>query len=118
MKPIVLESRWGTYCPGEYPSPPPEYETCLGDLYSVAWMEDIDIHNLRKETLHQQYELVKRRTSNSPMGTHCCHPPKLLISAMLILSISGISIARHLMSWLGRLKLKSRLWKPCPIECM
>ncbi|PPE01152.1 hypothetical protein GOBAR_DD01822 [Gossypium barbadense] len=71
-------------------------------------MEDSDIHNLRKEMLHQQYELVKRSTSNSPMGTHCCHPPKLLISAMLILSISRISIARHLMSWLGRLKLKSR----------
>lgn len=34
------ESSWGTYCPGEEPSPPPEYETCLGDLYSVAWMED------------------------------------------------------------------------------
>lgn len=34
------ESSWGTYCPGEYPSPPAEYETCLGDLYSVAWMED------------------------------------------------------------------------------
>ncbi|KAH1048214.1 hypothetical protein J1N35_038998 [Gossypium stocksii] len=53
----AVESSWGTYCPGEYPSPPPEYETCLGDLYSVAWMEDSDIHNLRKETLHQQYEL-------------------------------------------------------------
>ncbi|KAI5586291.1 hypothetical protein POPTR_006G232900v4 [Populus trichocarpa] len=66
------ESSWGTYCPGEYPSPPPEYETCLGDLYSVAWMEDSDIHNLRTETLHQQYELVKRRTSydNSPYGSH------------------------------------------------
>ena len=34
------ESSWGTYCPGEEPSPPEEYETCLGDLYSVAWMED------------------------------------------------------------------------------
>ncbi|KAK7275560.1 hypothetical protein RIF29_16679 [Crotalaria pallida] len=34
------ESSWGTYCPGEFPSPPSEYETCLGDLYSVAWMED------------------------------------------------------------------------------
>ncbi|XP_052476356.1 uncharacterized protein LOC105798768 isoform X1 [Gossypium raimondii] len=48
-------------------------------------------------------------TSNSSMGTHCCHPPKLLINAMMILSISGISIARHLMSWLGRLKLKSSI---------
>ncbi|KAL5178988.1 Vacuolar-processing enzyme [Glycine soja] len=34
------ESSWGTYCPGEYPSPPLEYSTCLGNLYSVAWMED------------------------------------------------------------------------------
>jgi legumain len=62
------ESSWGTYCPGEYPSPPIEYETCLGDLYSVAWMEDGDIHNLRTETLHQQYELVKQRTANENGG--------------------------------------------------
>nr|KJB07806.1 hypothetical protein B456_001G045400 [Gossypium raimondii] len=86
-------------------------------------MEDGDIHNLRKETLHQQYEIelawtisshvwvpiLLTITSNSSMGTHCCHPPKLLINAMMILSISGISIARHLMSWLGRLKLKSSI---------
>ena len=66
------ESSWGTYCPGENPSPPPEYETCLGDLYSVAWMEDSDMHNLRTETLHEQYELVKRRTinDNSAYGSH------------------------------------------------
>ncbi|KAF3324581.1 vacuolar-processing enzyme [Carex littledalei] len=57
------ESSWGCYCPGESPSPPPEYYTCLGDLYSVAWMEDSDIHNLHTETLHQQYKLVKDRTS-------------------------------------------------------
>ncbi|XP_010526069.1 PREDICTED: vacuolar-processing enzyme gamma-isozyme-like [Tarenaya hassleriana] len=66
------ESSWGTYCPGEDPSTPAEYETCLGDLYSVAWMEDSDIHNLRTENLHQQYELVKRRTANvdSAYGSH------------------------------------------------
>ncbi|KAK7321606.1 hypothetical protein VNO77_32416 [Canavalia gladiata] len=39
------ESSWGTYCPGEDPSPPPEYSTCLGDEYSVAWMEDRYMHN-------------------------------------------------------------------------
>lgn len=68
----AVESSWGTYCPGENPSPPPEYETCLGDLYSIAWMEDSDIHNLKTETLHQQYELVKRRTANdnSAYGSH------------------------------------------------
>ncbi|XP_039121674.1 vacuolar-processing enzyme-like [Dioscorea cayenensis subsp. rotundata] len=57
-----VESSWGTYCPGEHPSPPSEYWTCLGDLYSVAWMEDSDKHNLHTETLKQQYELVKTRT--------------------------------------------------------
>ncbi|KAG6388022.1 hypothetical protein SASPL_153219 [Salvia splendens] len=60
----AIESSWGTYCPGEYPAPPPEYDTCLGDLYSIAWMEDSDRHNLRTETLKQQYELVKKRTAN------------------------------------------------------
>lgn len=34
------ESSYGTYCPGMNPSPPSEYITCLGDLYSIAWMED------------------------------------------------------------------------------
>ncbi|GMY28836.1 vacuolar-processing enzyme-like [Fagus crenata] len=66
------ESSWATYCPGDHPSPPPEYETCLGDLYSVAWMEDSDIHNPGTETLQQQYELIKGRTANnnSERGSH------------------------------------------------
>ncbi|GFQ04022.1 vacuolar-processing enzyme [Phtheirospermum japonicum] len=58
------ESSWGTYCPGMEPSPPPEYITCLGDLYSVAWMEDSESHNLQRETIKQQYQQVKDRTSN------------------------------------------------------
>lgn len=40
------ESSYGTYCPGMNPSPPSEYITCLGDLYSVAWMEDRYIYIL------------------------------------------------------------------------
>ncbi|XP_010933721.1 asparaginyl endopeptidase Rep2 [Elaeis guineensis] len=58
------ESSWGTYCPGMDPSPPPEFITCLGDLYSVAWMEDSETHNLKEETIQKQYEEVKERTSN------------------------------------------------------
>ncbi|KAL6618650.1 hypothetical protein ACP70R_033789 [Stipagrostis hirtigluma subsp. patula] len=57
------ESSWGTYCPGDEQPPPPGFDTCLGDLYSVAWMEDSDVHNLRTESLKQQYEVVKERTS-------------------------------------------------------
>uniref|UniRef100_A0A7N0ZTJ2 Legumain prodomain domain-containing protein n=1 Tax=Kalanchoe fedtschenkoi TaxID=63787 RepID=A0A7N0ZTJ2_KALFE len=58
------ESSWGTYCPGMQPAAPPEYVTCLGDLYSVAWMEDSETHNLKKEKIEQQYKHVKERTSN------------------------------------------------------
>ncbi|KAL8515777.1 hypothetical protein ACS0TY_014464 [Phlomoides rotata] len=58
------ESSWGTYCPGSNPPPPPEYMTCLGDLYSVSWMEDSESHNLKRETVEQQYQQVKERTSN------------------------------------------------------
>ncbi|GKV38100.1 hypothetical protein SLEP1_g46046 [Rubroshorea leprosula] len=58
------ENSWGTYCPGMEPSPPPEFITCLGDLYSIAWMEDSETHNLKRETVNQQYEVVKDRTSN------------------------------------------------------
>ena len=34
------ESSWATYCPGMSPAPPTGFTTCLGDLYSVAWMEN------------------------------------------------------------------------------
>jgi legumain len=38
------ESSWGTYCPNPL-SPDPavdRFQTCLGDLFSVAWMEEAD----------------------------------------------------------------------------
>ncbi|CAI9111838.1 OLC1v1012161C2 [Oldenlandia corymbosa var. corymbosa] len=57
------EGSWCTYCPGGYPSISPEYEICLGDFYSVAWMEDSEVHNLHSETLEQQYNQVKKRLS-------------------------------------------------------
>lgn len=60
-----VESSWGVYCPGMNPSPPPEYLTCLGDLYSVSWMEDVDMNDISLESLHEQYERVKKRTSNN-----------------------------------------------------
>ncbi|ETW06790.1 hypothetical protein H310_02944 [Aphanomyces invadans] len=60
------ESSWGTYCPplgdkiGMH-----LLGTCLGDLYSVNWMEDSDVSDLSKETLEEQYENVKRKTNKS-----------------------------------------------------
>ncbi|XP_048319871.2 legumain [Ziziphus jujuba] len=67
------ENSYGTYCPGMEPSPPPEYPTCLGDLYSVAWLEDSESHNLKKETIEQQYQTVRERTSKPngyTLGSH------------------------------------------------
>nr|GEX01683.1 vacuolar-processing enzyme [Tanacetum cinerariifolium] len=66
------ESSWGTYCPGMEPPPPPEYDTCLGDLYSVAWMEDSEKQTSNGETLEEQYKTVKVRTynHNSSEGSH------------------------------------------------
>ncbi|KAL1352782.1 hypothetical protein AAHE18_06G192700 [Arachis hypogaea] len=66
------ESSWGCYCPGDptYP-PPPEFQTCLGDSYSVLWMEDSDKNDRTKETLQQQYETVREKTLDwEAKGSH------------------------------------------------
>ncbi|XP_030476437.1 vacuolar-processing enzyme-like [Syzygium oleosum] len=60
------ESSYGYYCPGETSDGNSfNYDTCLGDLYSIAWMEDSDAHDLGKETLQEQYLAVKKRTNLS-----------------------------------------------------
>jgi len=40
-------------------------QTYLGDLYSVNWMEDSDVASMDKETLSQQFEIVKAKTNLS-----------------------------------------------------
>ncbi|KAK8476422.1 hypothetical protein V6N13_065910 [Hibiscus sabdariffa] len=66
------ESSYGTYCPESFPSSPSEFGTCLGDLFSISWLEDSDIHDLRNETLEQQYNVVRRRTAVDDLeaGSH------------------------------------------------
>lgn len=65
------ESSWATYCPGFDVAPPPQYDTCLGDLYSVSWMEDSETHSSQAETLEQQYMVVKKRlTEAGSEGSH------------------------------------------------
>ncbi|XP_057437419.1 vacuolar-processing enzyme-like [Lotus japonicus] len=59
------ENSWGYYCLIK------EYGTCLGDLYSISWMEDSDKHDPRSETLERQYEHVRKRTISPPtMHSH------------------------------------------------
>jgi len=53
------ESSWGTYCDD------PVLDTCLGDLFSVNWMQDSDKEDLNKETLQSQFDIVKKLTDLS-----------------------------------------------------
>ncbi|KAF8068468.1 hypothetical protein N665_1149s0005 [Sinapis alba] len=63
------ESSFGMYCGDTNPPSPPEYNgLCLGDEFSVSWLEDSELHDMTKETLKQQYQVVKRRTRFS----HVC----------------------------------------------
>jgi legumain len=60
------ESSWGTYCPPYDKVDGKELHTCLGDLYSVNWMEDSDkASEQASETLSAQYDLVKKETNKS-----------------------------------------------------
>ncbi|KAL0407725.1 UNVERIFIED_CONTAM: Vacuolar-processing enzyme [Sesamum radiatum] len=90
------ESSWGTYCPGDYPSPPPEYETCLGDLYSIAWMEDryaLDIYFSTKLLCWRLQ--VKKRTANenSYYGSHVMQYGDLKLSVDHLFSYMGTNPA-------------------------
>ncbi|WJX81299.1 legumain [Trifolium repens] len=67
------EDSWGFYCPDTHPASPPEYDTCLGDVYSISWMEDSDKNDMTKETLKQQYETVRQRTLVSRKHTQLSH---------------------------------------------
>ncbi|RZC68478.1 hypothetical protein C5167_031694 [Papaver somniferum] len=66
------ESSWGYYCPEDVPPSPSEYTTCLGDLYSIAWLEDSEKYNMKTESLYKQYGVVRRRTiaQNTNPGSH------------------------------------------------
>merc|ERR1719174_300490 len=59
------ESSWGTYCVPEDKVNGKHIGTCLGDLFSVNWMEDLDLETDIGETLEEQYTLVKNETSKS-----------------------------------------------------
>ena len=59
------ESSWGTYCPPNDKVNGKSIGSCLGDLYSVNWMQDLDAANTQTETLEDQYNNVKKLTSKS-----------------------------------------------------
>lgn len=58
------ESSWGTYCHPDDKVNGEHIGSCLGDLFSVSWMEDLDKAAEKKklgvETLDTQYHTVKQ----------------------------------------------------------
>lgn len=59
------ESSWGNYCPPQDAVNGTHVGSCLGDLFSNNWMEDTDATDTAKETLQQQYQIVKDKTTKS-----------------------------------------------------
>jgi len=51
------ENSWACYCSSG--------STCLGDCYSVNWMEDSDKEDIESETLSTQFDVVKKLTTES-----------------------------------------------------
>jgi legumain len=60
----AVESSWGTYCPPDDMVNGKAINSCLGDLYSINWMENADQVG-PTETLQAQYIEVKAATTQS-----------------------------------------------------
>jgi len=60
----ATESSWGTYCPPDDKVNGKTMQTCLGDLYSVNFLENSDASPLT-ETLQEQYAFMKKATTLS-----------------------------------------------------
>mmetsp|Transcript_7208 Transcript_7208/g.13235 ORF Transcript_7208/g.13235 Transcript_7208/m.13235 type:complete len:424 (-) Transcript_7208:1251-2522(-) len=59
------ESSWATYCSPQDVVNGTEIGSCLGDLFSVNWMENSDSSNLATETLSSQYTITAQETTQS-----------------------------------------------------
>ncbi|KAK6129450.1 hypothetical protein DH2020_036808 [Rehmannia glutinosa] len=89
----ATEDSFAAYCPDDYPYISPAYDVCLGDVYSVSWMEDSEKHDLRSETLGQQLQVVRRRTAveNSEGGSHVMQYGSPVLSREYLYTYMGTS---------------------------
>jgi legumain len=63
----ATQSSWAAYCGSQAEVAGQNIGSCLGDLFSINWMEDSESHNVSVETLSQQYQTVKEKTTASPV---------------------------------------------------
>jgi legumain len=60
-----FESSWGYYCAPDDKVNGKSVGSCLGDLFSIAWMEDTDISDVSKKSLDEHFQIIKKRTTKS-----------------------------------------------------
>jgi len=63
------ESSWGFYCSPNDIVKGKHMGSCLGDLFSIAWMEDSDAGKFASETIKTQVQRVTKRTTKSHVTT-------------------------------------------------
>jgi len=81
------ESSWAFYCPPNDDVVDGKHiGACLGDEYSIQWMEDTENHDSEVETLQDQYENTKKATLKS----HVCQYGDLTWTTDKVSSILGI----------------------------
>ncbi len=60
-------SSWAAYCGSDAYVDGVNIGSCLGDLFSINWMEDTEANDPTVETLEQQYNTVVEKTTASPV---------------------------------------------------
>ena len=63
----ATQSSWGAYCGSEAIIDGTSIGSCLGDLFSINWMEDTEANDVSVETLQQQFDTVQTKTTKSPV---------------------------------------------------
>ncbi|KAL8043659.1 hypothetical protein ABFX02_09G128051 [Erythranthe guttata] len=90
------EPSMATYCPdyNHTSTTSYEYDVCLGDAFSVSWMEDSEKHDLRSETLGHQFQVVKSRTAveTPDGGSHVMQYGNTLLSKEILYTYMGTTI--------------------------
>jgi legumain len=61
----TTESSWATYCSPDDVVQSKHVGSCLGDLFSINFIEDIDNSDITTETLDVQFQKVKKLTTQS-----------------------------------------------------
>jgi legumain len=101
------ESSWGSYCGSEAKVNGKSINSCLGDLFSVNWMEEADASDMTAESLDANFQVVKTKTDRSAVmqwGDTTFTDDKMsefignldLLSASASDAPSGLVNARHI----------------------